>query len=109
MIRFFESHTSSSTPDLQCEFKLSLQKNCHSTWHLASNTNAKTEINIENVVFEEKQQLGHVEKSNLRPLLERVVGENEQDLGTILKCYSLCSPFKILLYGFFLMKMKCIF
>jgi len=101
MIRFFESHTSSSTPDLQCEFKLSLQKNCHSTWHLASNTNAKTEINIENVVFEEKQQLGHVEKSNLRPLLERVVGENEQDLGTILRCYSLCSPLRFYYKDFF--------
>lgn len=76
MIRFFESHTSSSTHDLQCESKLSLQKDRHSTWHLASNTNAQTEIDIENVVFEEKQQLGHIEKSNLRPLPERVVGEN---------------------------------
>ena len=32
-----------------------------------------------------------------------------QDLGTVLKCCSLGSPFKILPYEFFLMGLKCIF
>ena len=33
----------------------------------------------------------------------------EQDLGTIFRCYSLSSPFKILSCGFFLKGRKCIF
>ena len=39
-----------------------------------------------------------------------IKGLNEkQDLGTVLRCYSLGSPFKILSCRFFLIRWKCIF
>ena len=77
MIRFFKSRTSSSTQDPQRESKLSFQKNRRPSWHLAPDMESETEpeTDVENVIFEEKKQVGHVEKSNSRPLPEGIVGE----------------------------------
>ncbi|KAF3954367.1 hypothetical protein CMV_020278 [Castanea mollissima] len=77
LIRFFKSRTSSSIQDPQRESKISLQKNRRSTWHLAADMESETEpeTDVENAIFEEKKQVGHVEKTNSRPLPEGIVGE----------------------------------
>ncbi len=76
MIRFFRSRTSASTQDPQREAKLSLQKNRRSAWHLASDivSETETESDIGDLLFEEKEQMSHV-NSDSRPLPEGIVGE----------------------------------
>lgn len=78
MIRFFRSRTSASTQDPQREGKLSLQKNRRSSWHLATDIESveepETEPETENIVIEEKEQMGSANSSS-SILPEGVVAE----------------------------------
>lgn len=78
MIRFFRSRTSASTQDPQREGKLSLQKNRRSSWHLATDIESveepETEPETENIVTEEKEQMGSANSSS-SILPEGVVAE----------------------------------
>jgi hypothetical protein len=80
MIRFFKSRTSASTQDPQRQGKLSLQKNRRSSWHLATDIESveepgtETEPETENIVIEEKEQMGSANSSS-SILPEGVVAE----------------------------------